>query len=67
LYSAGLFSSRDTPDLGTFYVDHLGFQVRLRTAEGVRGSRIAFLREVRSPEEARSILVEMVEQARSDK
>jgi putative heme iron utilization protein len=45
-------------------VDRLGFQVRLRTAEGVRGSRIAFLREVCSPEEARSILVEMIEQAR---
>jgi putative heme iron utilization protein len=46
-------------------VDRLGFQVRLRTAKGVRGSRIAFLREVCSPEEARSIFVEMVEQART--
>ena len=45
-------------------VDRLGFHVRLKTAEGVRGARIAFLREVSSPAEARSILIEMVEQAR---
>jgi len=44
-------------------VDRLGFHVRLKTAEGVRGARIAFLREVRRPAEARTILVEMVEQA----
>jgi hypothetical protein len=45
-------------------VDRLGFHVRLNTAERVRGARIAFLREVRSPAEARNVLVEMVEQAR---
>jgi hypothetical protein len=45
-------------------VDRLGFQVRLKTAEGVRGARIGFPREVRSIAEARSALVEMVEEAR---
>ena len=45
-------------------VDRLGFHARLKTAEGMRGARIAFLREVRRPAEARTILVEMVEQAR---
>jgi hypothetical protein len=40
--------------------------MRLNTSEGVRGARIAFLREVRSPAEIRSILVEIVEQARQD-
>jgi hypothetical protein len=45
-------------------VDRLGFQVRLRTAEGVRGARIAFPREVSSPAETGNVLVEMVEQAR---
>jgi len=45
-------------------VDRLGFQVRLNTAEGVRGARIAFLQEVRSASEARNVLVEMVKQAR---
>ena len=45
-------------------LDRLGFQVRLNTSDGVRGARIAFLREVNSPAEVRSVLVEMVEQAR---
>jgi putative heme iron utilization protein len=45
-------------------VDRLGFQVRLKTTEGIRGARIAFLREVRNALEARKVLVEMVQQAR---
>ena len=45
-------------------VDRLGFQVRLATAEGVRGARIPFLREVSTPAEVRSVLIEMVDQAR---
>ncbi len=45
-------------------VDRLGFQVRLKTAEGPRGARIAFSKEVGSPAEARSVLIDMVAQAR---
>jgi putative heme iron utilization protein len=45
-------------------VDRLGFHVRLKTQDGASGARIAFLREVRSPAEARDVLVEMTEQAR---
>jgi putative heme iron utilization protein len=45
-------------------VDRLGFHVRLKTENGVRGARIPFLREVSNPAETRSILVEMVQQAR---
>ncbi len=45
-------------------VDRLGFHVRLKTAEGVRGARIGFLREVTSANEARKVLVEMVQKAR---
>jgi heme iron utilization protein len=45
-------------------VDRLGFHVRLKTAEGMRGARIAFLREVRDATETRKVLVEMVQQAR---
>jgi hypothetical protein len=45
-------------------VDRLGFQLRLRTAEGMRGARIPFLREVSSPAETRSIFIEMVAKAR---
>jgi heme oxygenase (biliverdin-IX-beta and delta-forming) len=46
-------------------VDRLGFHVRLRTSDGMRGARIAFLREVNNPAETREMLVEMVQQARS--
>ncbi len=45
-------------------VDRLGFQVRLKTSEGMRGARIGFLREVSNANEARKVLVEMVQQAR---
>jgi putative heme iron utilization protein len=45
-------------------VDRLGFHVRLKTQEGMRGARIAFLREVSSSAEAREVLVEMMAQAR---
>jgi len=46
-------------------VDRLGFNVRLKTPERIRGARIAFLREVSTPEETRKVLVEMVRQARN--
>jgi heme iron utilization protein len=46
-------------------VDRLGFQVRLRTSDGMRGARIAFLREVSNPAETRKVLMEMVQQAHS--
>jgi len=47
-------------------VDRLGFQVRLKMPDGMRGARIAFLREVSNPAETRKVLVEMVQQARSE-
>ena len=46
-------------------VDRLGFHVRLKTQDGIRGARIAFPQEVSNPAEARKVLVEMVQQARS--
>jgi putative heme iron utilization protein len=45
-------------------VDRLGFHVRMKTGEGMKGARIAFLREVSTPVETRKVLVEMVQQAR---
>ena len=45
-------------------VDRLGFHVRLKTSEGMRGVRIAFSREVRNATEARKVLVEMVQRGR---
>ena len=44
-------------------VDRLGFHARLKTADGMRGVRIAFSREVRTTRETREVLVEMVKAA----
>lgn len=46
-------------------VDRLGFHLKLRSGVRMHGRRIAFLHEVRSTGDARSVLVEMVRQARS--
>lgn len=45
-------------------VDRLGFHLRLKTADGMKGTRMGFLREVSSPSDARKVLVEMVQLAR---
>ena len=46
-------------------VDRLGFQLRLKSGDRIHGRRVAFLREVTSSEEARTVLIEMVRKARS--
>jgi heme oxygenase (biliverdin-IX-beta and delta-forming) len=45
-------------------VDRLGFTLRLKTNEGMKGARINFLHEVTTPQETRKVLVEMVRRAR---
>ena len=45
-------------------VDRLGFHLRLKTEEGMKGTRIAFLREVSYTSQAREMFIEMVNQAR---
>ena len=45
-------------------VDRLGFTLRLKTSEGMKGVRINFPRAVVTPMETRTVLVEMVRQAR---
>jgi heme oxygenase (biliverdin-IX-beta and delta-forming) len=45
-------------------VDRLGFHLRLKTQDGMKGTRIAFLRAVRDPTQTREVFVEMVRQAR---
>src|SRR5437870_6769523 len=46
-------------------IDRLGFHVRLKTSDGMRGARIAFLQEVKNPGETRKVFVDMLQQARS--
>ncbi len=45
-------------------VDRLGFHVRLKSGDRFHGARIAFLREARTPDDCRKVLVEMTKQAR---
>ena len=59
------FAHIDSTEATMTTVDRLGFHVRLKTPDGMRGARIAFLRQVSNPAETRKVLVEMVQQARS--
>jgi putative heme iron utilization protein len=61
---ARAFAGIESQEAEMTSVDRLGFHVRLKTATGPRGARIAFSREVSSPADARSVLIEMVAQAR---
>jgi len=61
---ARTFAGIESQEAAMISVDRLGFHVRLKTQDGMRGARIAFLREVNNAAEARSVLVEMVQQAR---
>lgn len=45
-------------------VDRLGFYLRLKTGDGIKGTRVNFSREVHTAGEARVALVEMVQAAR---
>src|ERR1700722_2719035 len=62
---ARTFASVEAEEATMIAVDRLGFHARLKIQDGMRGVRVAFLREVNTPAEARKVLVEMVQQARS--
>jgi putative heme iron utilization protein len=61
---ARLFAGIKSQEVSMTSVDRLGFHVRVKTQDGTRNARIAFLREVTNPAEARKVLVEMVGHAR---
>ncbi|MEO8378580.1 MAG: DUF2470 domain-containing protein [Acidobacteriota bacterium] len=58
------FGGLEAEEASMTAVDRLGFGVRARTAEGMKGLRIAFPEPVRSAEDARRVLVEMTRKAR---
>jgi heme iron utilization protein len=62
---ARVFGGIESHEAAMTAVDRLGFHVRLKTADGMKGIRIGFLREVSNPAETRKVLVEMVQQARN--
>jgi putative heme iron utilization protein len=59
-----VFAGIDAREAVMTAVDRLGFHLRLKTEEGMKGARVAFLGEVSTPAETRKMLVEMVQQAR---
>ena len=61
---AQAFAGIESQEAAMTSVDRLGFHVRLKTPDGPRGARIAFSREVGSSAEARSVLIDMVAEAR---
>ena len=62
---ARTFAHIDSTEATMTAVDRLGFHVRLKTAKGMRGARIALLHEVRDATESRKVWAEMTQQARS--
>jgi hypothetical protein len=62
---AGLHAGIEATEATMTAVDRLGFSLRLKTNDGVKGARINFLREVATPQDTRAVLVEMVRQARA--
>ena len=61
---AHAFAGIESEEVTMTSVDRLGFHIRFKTPDGTRGARIAFLREVINPEEARIVVVDMVTEAR---
>ncbi|MGA8940756.1 MAG: DUF2470 domain-containing protein [Acidobacteriaceae bacterium] len=59
-----VYAGMEATEAAMTSVDRLGFTLRLKTAEGMKGSRINFLSEVSNAQETRKMLVEMVRQAK---
>ena len=58
------FAGIEAQEVEMTAIDRLGFHLRLKTQEGVKGTRVAFSREVSNPAETREVIIEMVQQAR---
>jgi len=64
-FIARFYGDEDADEAAMTAVDRLGFHLRLKSGDRVHGRRLAFLREVTTSGEARTVLVEMVRQARA--
>jgi putative heme iron utilization protein len=47
-------------------VDRMGFSLRLKTPEGMKGTRINFPYGVTNSQDARAVLIKMVQQAKEE-
>jgi putative heme iron utilization protein len=61
---ARVFANMHAQEVDMTSVDRLGFHIRAKTDDGMRGARVAFPREVKDSAEVRTIMIEMVQQAR---
>ena len=61
---AGTLAGQQAEEAKMTAVDRLGFHLRLKTGDRVHAARIPFIREVRSAQETRTVLIEMIQQAR---
>jgi putative heme iron utilization protein len=60
---AKVYAGLEATEAAMTAVDRLGFHLRLKTNDGMKGTRINFLREVQDSDEARKGLVDMVRAA----
>jgi putative heme iron utilization protein len=61
---AKFYAGESVDEAALTAVDRLGFHLRLKSGDKVYGRRIAFIRAVATKDDARTVLVEMVRQAR---
>lgn len=64
---AKVHSSLEASEATMTAIDRLGFHLRLKTADGMKGTRINFLHEVQSADETRKVLVDMVRAAQANR
>ena len=65
LYCKAFSKATDITSATMTGVDRYGFDISAKTPDGPRPVRVAFPKPVRTPEEARAMLVAMVKDARS--
>lgn len=65
LYCTAFSKARDLSSAAMTGIDRYGFELSARTADGPRPVRIAFPQPVRTPEEARTALIAMLNDARA--
>jgi putative heme iron utilization protein len=58
------FAGEDPDEAMMTAVDRLGFHLRLKSGDRIHSRRVAFPREVKDPETARAVFVEMVRQSK---
>lgn len=64
---AGAFAGIEPDEVWMVSVDRLGFKLRIRSGTRFHGARVPFPREVLTAEDARKVLVEMLERLREEK